>query len=195
MNGDEKQRHPATEQTDGTWQYRPTDDEPTHFAPETHVAPSVPPAEDITWTASEFIARHKGVEWYLILFGATALLAVAIYFLSKDFITVGAIVVAIVLFGVAAGRKPRVLTYQLNDKGLKIGQKFYPYSMFKSFSVIDEEAFSSVMLLPLKRFMPPISVYYEPKDEERILTLLSTHLPVEHRQVDMMDHLMRRIRF
>jgi hypothetical protein len=150
---------------------------------------------EITWTASEFIARHKGFGWYVILAAATGVAAVLIYLLSRDAITVGAVVAAIILFGVSAARKPRVLTYHMNEKGLTIGDKFYPYGIFRSFSVIDEDAFSSILLQPLKRFMPPLSVYYEPQDEDRIVEILATHLPLETRQPDAVDRLMHRIRF
>lgn len=195
MNGDENQQ-PAPGQLGSNWGYNPEGSS----APDAGRQPSQPPRHvspdtEVIWTASEFIARHKGVGWYSVLALGSVVAAALVYLLSKDFITVGAVVGAMVLFGVAAARKPRVLTYRMNESGLTIGQKFYPYAMFKSFSVMDEGAFSSIMLLPLKRFMPPLSIYYEPKDEEHIVTILSHYLPVENRPADAVDRLMKHIRF
>jgi len=192
MNGEDNR----PDQQGGNWRYTAHDDAPVSHSdrqvPPPHAASGV---QDVTWTASEFIARQKGFGWYaLLILGAVVVIGL-VYLLSRDFITVGAIAAAIILFGVAAGRKPRVLTYHMNDRGLAIGEKFYPYSSFKSFSVMDEDAFSSIMLFPLKRFMPPINLYYEPQDEDRIITLLAGHLPMENRSTDAVDRLMKHIRF
>jgi hypothetical protein len=194
MNGEENQRPSTPAQTDSNWSYRPQQANST-YVPEQSAVPAAPEEIEVTWSASEYIARHKGSKWYLILIVGTAILATLIYLLFRDFITVVAIVFAVILFGVSAGRKPRILTYRLNTSGLTIGQKFYPYPTFKSFSVIEEGPFSSISLWPLRRFMPPISIYYEPADEEQIVAILARHLPVENRQPDAVDHLMRSIRF
>lgn len=195
MNGDENQQ-PVPGQPGDSWGYNPEGSS----APGAGQQPQVPqpqtsPETEVTWTASEFIARHKGVSWYLMLALVAIVASVLIYLLSKDFITVGAVVGAIILFGIAAARKPRVLTYHMNEGGLTIGQKFYPYAIFKSFSVMEEDAFSSITLLPLRRFMPPLSIYYEPNDEERIVAILAHYLPMENRPADAVDRLMKHIRF
>jgi hypothetical protein len=83
----------------------------------------------------------------------------------------------------------------VDEHFLYIGQKFYDWGMFKSFSVIEEDAINSIYLTPLKRFMPAISVYYSPDDEEKILTTISNYLPHEERARDFIDKLMHRIRF
>lgn len=195
MNGDENQQ-PTPGKPDGIWEYTPED---KAIEQSSEVQPDVSrPSQDndeIAWTASEFIARHKGVGWYLLLIGGTIIIALLLYWYTKDLVTVGAIVAAVTLFGVAAGREPRVLTYQMNKSGLTVGPKFYSYGMFKSFSVIDEGAFSSITLLPLKRFMPPLSVYYDPKDEDAIVRIIARHLPMENRPADAVDRLMKHIRF
>jgi hypothetical protein len=49
--------------------------------------------------------------------------------------------------------------------------------------------------MPLKRFMPPLSLYMDPADEEKIVDVLADYLPVEQREQDPIDKLMRRLRF
>lgn len=105
------------------------------------------------------------------------------------------IVVVAIMFGVFAARQPRVLAYQLDHSGIRIGDKFYPYSEFKSFSVLDEGPVSSILLLPLKRFMPGVSMYYPPEQEEKIVTVIANYLPHEEREPDPLDRLMRKMRF
>lgn len=152
-------------------------------------------AAPVSWTASEYIAHQKNAGWYVLLGLGVSALAIAIYFLTHDNISVVMTVVVGIIFGVFAARQPKEITYALDQNGLQIGQKFYPYGGFKSFSVMQEGAIPSIQLMPMQRFMPAISLYYDPKDEDRILAVLTDYLPHEERQHDMVDRLMRKLRF
>jgi hypothetical protein len=168
-------------------------------APTLPPQPSAPPApapdvREVSWTASEFIAHEKGAKWYGILALATLLLAAVAYLFTHDILAVVAIVVVACIFGYVAGHQPRILSYRLDDHGLTIAHKAYQYGVFKSFSLVDEEAFSSITLMPLRRFMPPISIYFAPEDEEKVVGVLGRHLPVSQSH-DLIDHFMRRIKF
>lgn len=152
-------------------------------------------SDDIAWTASEFIAHTKNPSWYLILAIATLILTAIIYLLTKDKVTAVAIVIASLLFGIMASRKPRELEYSVGTDGMHIGPKFYPYSVFKSFSVMQEEGIESIWFMPLKRFMPGLSIYFAPDQGQKIIDVLSEYLPFENRKLDMIDGLMHRLRF
>ena len=159
--------------------------------------PSLAPdsSESVSWTASEFIAHHKSAGWYLLVILGGAALTALVFLLTRD--TISAIMIAVVAITAAAlgARKPRVLNYSVDNRGITIGNKGYPYDLFKSFAIVDEESITSIYLVPLKRFMPAISIYYEPKDEERIVDVVGSYLPEEHHERDMIDKLMRKIRF
>ena len=170
------------------WQYS-QESETTTTQPHPN---NLPP---VSWTASEFIDNEKNASWFLGLTGATVLASAVIYLITHDVITPIVIAIAAVLFGITAKRKPRTLEYLLDHAGVTIGGKPYSYSLFKSFSMMEEGAFTSIQLMPLKRFMPPISLYYPPESEERIITTLGSYLPHEERSHDEIDHLMRKIRF
>ena len=92
-------------------------------------------------------------------------------------------------------RKPRELEYNVDDGGLTIGGKHYPYNLFRAFTIAEEDHFHSIDFMPLKRFMPVISIYYDPADEDQIAEVLSAHLPLETHKHDPVEKLMRRIRF
>jgi hypothetical protein len=150
---------------------------------------------NISWTASEFVEHKKSFGWYLGLIVVGTALAALIFFTTHDKISTGVVIIAVIVMGIFAARKPRTVEYTLDDAGVTVGNKFYGYEMFKSFSIIDEGAVSSIYLLPLKRFMPAISIYYAHEDEERIVNIFSQQLPLEHRQLDALDNFMHRIRF
>lgn len=151
--------------------------------------------EEIVWTASEFVAHDKSFGWYMTLAAVAVLLSVGVYFLTRDYVSSGVVIFAAIVFGVYGSHKPRQLEYRLNHQGIKIDKKVYNFNDYRCFSVIQEEAFSSITLMPLRRFAPPLSLYFAPEDEEKILNLLSTVLPFEERKRDAVDALMHRIRF
>lgn len=121
--------------------------------------------------------------------------AAAVFLLTKDKISVVVIVVAALLLGAYANHKPRQLEYRLDAHGLSVGDKHFTYDQFRSFSVLPEGAFSSIVLMPLKRFALTTTLYYAPEDEDKIVNLLSDYLPLEERGHDAVDRLMHRIRF
>ena len=160
-------------------------------------APPAPPSggDSITWTATEYAHHDRGASWYLLLFLGTIGLAAAVYFLTKDYFAAGAIVVVGAIVGAFAVRKPGQVTYELSDSGLRVGQKLYSLSQFKSFSVTHDGAANSISLLPLKKFMPPVDAYFGPADEEKITDLLGKYLPYEQRKAAGIDRLSRKLKF
>jgi hypothetical protein len=162
---------------------------------EPDLTPNGDDSQSVTWTASEFVAHDKSAGWYILLIAGTLALAVLVFFITKDVISVGVVIVAGLLLAVYGAHQPRQLEYVVNNSGIGIGQKHYSYHEFKSFSVVPEGAFSSLVFMPLKRFAVPTTVYYAPDDEDRILSILSDYLPLEEHRRDAVDSLMRRIRF
>lgn len=186
-------------QPQNQWQFVPEQNQPqvtTNNNPEP--APQLTSSASeahISWTASEFIAYQKSAGWYISIFiGLIGLMAV-IYLLTRDLISSGATLIIGLLFIVYASRKPRVLNYAISDDGIQIGEKLYAFATLRSFAVIDEGTMHSIDLLPLQRFMPAVSMYFDPQDEEVIVQTLGSFLPKEERKQPMIDKLMHRIRF
>lgn len=183
------------------WQYKPDSGEDTETSDtglqEDNVATLSKPAQDeaVSWTASEYVDHPHGAGWYGALMLGTAGLAAAIYFLTREYFATGVIGILGIIVAVFAARKPRIVSYELTARSLKIEGKAYPYSQFKSFSIIREGSLSSVSLMPLKRMMSPISAYFAAEDEEHIVNALGRHLPYEERKPDRIDRLATRLRF
>ncbi len=151
--------------------------------------------EAVSWTASEFIAHEKGLSWYAILGVVAAIMMILAYLMTRDKTSVGMILVVLVVFAIFSARKPRTLPYRVDNSGIHVGEKSYGYELFKSFAVIQEGGVHSIMMMPMKRFMPPLSIYMDPADEHKIVDVLAVYLPAETRGQDVVDRLMRRLRF
>lgn len=156
---------------------------------------SHPAADSVSWTASEFTAHHKTGSWYLLFGLAGIAIAVVAWFTTRDLFATITVLIGVLLLGVYSTHKPRQQRYVLDGQGLAIGSRHYSFSDFRSFSLASEGAFSSIELMPLKRFAMFTAMYFDPADQQKIVGLLSAHLPMEAPRNDFTDGLMRRIKF
>jgi hypothetical protein len=150
---------------------------------------------DISWSASEFIAHKKDVGWYVILALITLAIAAVTYILTHDKMSTAVIVLAGGIFGFYAARKPRLLNYKIDRSGVTIQTKLFGYDTFKSFAVIEDSALPNIVLLPLKRFMPRLSIYLDPSSEGKVIKALTERIPQDSYQQDIIERLMQRVRF
>jgi len=163
-------------------------DDSTSTKPEIENAP-------VHWTASEYIHEEKNGLWF-ILFAIVALafIAVDILFLNSYTFSVLVIVMAVAVV-IYSRRPPRVIKYTLSgDQGLYVGENLYHFSEFKSFSLIKDDQHNSIMLIPIKRFAPGVSVYFPEEVGEEIVDILGARLPMEMLKLDLIDIIIRKLR-
>ncbi len=151
--------------------------------------------EAITWTASEYIAHDKDALWYAMFGAATLVFALLVYVVSRSLLSTIVIVLIGVGVGAYAGRKPNQQTFEVSRDGVVFAGKEFGYEEFRSFSVVQDGAVPSIWLMPLKRIKFPLIMYFEPKDGDRIISILADYLPHEQRTHDPIERLMRYIRF
>jgi hypothetical protein len=151
--------------------------------------------EGISWTAPEFVEKQKNASWHFILLGVAVILGVVLYLLTKDAITTGMVVFAILILSIYGMRRPKNIEYSLGRDGMNIGIKRFNYEAFRSFTVIPEGSYTSVNFVPLKRFAPPIGLCILKEDEADILNFLSARLPNQIYKPDIIERLMQRINF
>lgn len=181
-----------TQEPAENWQFNP---ETTSAIAQTALSGDTAPGDGVSWTAAEFVAHDKSVLWYgaLALVGFVA--AALIYFLTKDKITASIIAIAFLAFGIFAARKPKEQQYAIDMQGLHVGQRSYSLQGFKSFSIAEDVGGASIVFMPLKRFMPALTIYLAPGSEDEVADYLSQLLPYEQHRQDAVDSLMKRIRF
>lgn len=184
------------------WQYQSGQLQPQNYPPQSPVQPTTENNQQsnndgslASWSASEFIAHDKPKNWYFILFIIAIVLSALIYLITREIFSVIIVLVLSAAMAVYGRVKPRVLAYAIYPDGFKVGDKLYPYSVFRSFSIMDDTNIPSLQLLPQKRFMVPISVYCTPADIDAIADILGEFLPYEHKERDMIDKFSSRIRF
>ena len=190
---------PKTQQPAGEQEgfYRPSQVSPYQAGPDTGALPVAPvydESESVSWEASEYIHRSKDAKWKII-FGIIIAVGVGIALWAQAWTFAALIVAMAIAMGVFAFRQPKVKKYTLTHEGLQIDDHFYALEDFRSFGVLAEDAFYSITLIPTKRFMPAVSMYFAQEDGEQIVDILSSHLPLEDIEPDPLDLIMRRLHF
>jgi hypothetical protein len=99
------------------------------------------------------------------------------------------------LFGFSASRKPRKLNYQLSSSGINISERVRHFSSFKAFWLNLDSDTPSFSLLPLKRFVPILKIYFDNADTEKIGKILSDNLPLSEPRLDPIDKFLQKIHF
>ena len=176
------------------WEYKTDADAASEQADDGVTQPQIE-EENISWTAKEFIEHDRSGGWYMGLLLLIAIVAAAIYFVTKDYFAVGATVIVGIVALIYTTHKPQELTYELSGSGITVGQKTYNYDEFKSFSVMHEGDHTSILLEPIKRLMPPMTLYFPAEQEEQVTNAIGNHLPFEEHQQNLTERLSHRFRF
>jgi len=152
------------------------------------------PIGSFSWTETEFIAHERGPMWMLAFVGSVLVLVVIAFIVSRDiFVTLTAIVVGVSAF-ILSLRKPKQQQYTVGPDGFQVADRVYKYSDFKSFSIVEDIGIDSIWLRPVKRFMPPVVMYFPRENEQTVAEIVAQFLPYEDRELDSIDNLSRRLR-
>ena len=151
-------------------------------------------SQPVSWQASEYVHREKGAVWFIV-FGVVfaVLLAVAVLFIKNLSVIVLLVVIAAVII-ILAKRPPRTIEYSLSNEGLHIDNNLHPFEEFKSFGVLHDGEEYSVMLIPRRRLMPGITVYFPEEAGEDIVDALGSRMPMRDLHLDVIDRVVRKLR-
>ena len=192
MNPDQKNNY---------WEHAPKDepdDATTTEAPK-EASPSerLKSATDdtINWVASEYVHLEKNTMWFVVFaLVVLGLIATDVFLLKSWTFSLLVIVMAAAVI-VYIRRPPRDIQYGLSGKhGLYVGERLYNLTDFKAFGLIRDGEHHSIMLIPVKRFAPGVSVYFPEEVGEKIVDILGSRLPMETLKLDMIDIIVRRLR-
>ncbi len=121
--------------------------------------------EKLEWSALEYEERERSADWFwalgiIIVTSSIAAIIFGNYFFATLLFLSG------LLLGFFAIKKPDLINYELNSRGLKIRTQLYPYENIKSFWVqiggSEEEKLKPLFFVKSERiFMPIIQIPIE----------------------------------
>lgn len=151
--------------------------------------------EPIRWVASEYIHQEKNWLWFVIFAIVAVGLIVGGVILLKSYTFPVLVVVMVAAVIVYSRRPPSQIEYTLSgDQGLYVGEKLYHFNEFKAFGLIRDGEHHSIMLIPIKRFAPGVSVYFPEDVGEKIVDILGARLPMQDLKLDTIDIIVRKLR-
>jgi hypothetical protein len=95
--------------------------------------------EPIRWTADEYVARRRGTDWYWAL-GIIAAAAAVTAIIVGNFLFAVVIIIGSFVLVLYARKKPVAFEFEINEKGIVIGQRLYPFRTLESFWIPDDGA-------------------------------------------------------
>jgi hypothetical protein len=149
----------------------------------------------LEWTALEYEEKERGADWFwalgvIVVAGSVASFIYGNYFFGLLLIIGG------ILLGAFAIKKPDLVFYELNEKGLKIRNRLFPYENIRSFWVENKSLKPTLFIRSERLFMPIISMPIEQNRGEEIKNfMLSVDVPEEKMKEHMSEKIMESLGF
>lgn len=144
--------------------------------------------ERLSWSALEYEEKERSRDWFwalgiIVVTGSIASIIFANYFFAALLVLSG------ILLGFFANQKPKTITYELNNKGLKIENRLYPYENIKSFWIRTEN--KPLLFIKSERAFMPIFII--PLEEEMARNIHSVMITKNIKEEEMAEHLSEKI--
>lgn len=164
-------------------------------SPQPQIQPVVVENHPLQWSSYETIYREKNGLWFIAFISVAIILIFLDLFLLKSYTFSILVVVMSLAIVVLSIRPPRLINYVLSsNNGLYIGEKLYHFNEFKAFGVLRDEGYNSIVLIPIKRFLPSVSVYFPQELGEEIVDVFGARLPMETAKLDFLDIVVKKLR-
>ncbi|MCB9815246.1 hypothetical protein H6785_01520 [Candidatus Nomurabacteria bacterium] len=132
-----------------------------------------PALRSITWEAPEHHHVEKGNDWFFaLIIIVIALVVVAILFNNVLF----ALLIGLAggaLF-VSAAKRPSIIPFAVTLRGVRVGDRVYPYSTLDSYRIDEDDPRGPQLLI---------------KSEKKLMPLMVLPIPVDH--VDDIDDILK----
>lgn len=147
----------------------------------------------VRWQGSEYLHHDQTKLWYIVLAVVTIVLMILAIVLMDSITFALLIPVMAVTLVIYTRRPPAINDYTLSRKGLHINDKLFPYSQFRSFSVVAHNGANAAVLVPRKRFQIAQTVYFPEEVGEAVVDMLAARLPMKEGGLDAIDKLLAKL--
>jgi hypothetical protein cdiviTM7_02271 len=150
--------------------------------------------EPIAWNAPEGVRVQRGAVWYVLFAIVLAgLMALAILVFQNWTFAILLPIMAVALF-VLSNNNPQTINYAISPKGIYIADTLHDFSEFRAFGLLHENDQHSILLLPVKRFSPGLTIYFSEAEGEKIVDMLGARLPMQEIKPDALEKFIRLIK-
>ncbi len=134
----------------------------------------------VNWEAPEHNHTEKGGDWFFaftIIFIAIVLAAI----LLGNTLFALLMAVAGLTLAISASRRPSIIPFSVNVRGVRVGDDLYPYAILESYCIDEDDPRGPQLLLQAKRrYMPLLILPLPPDYVDDVEEILRDRLPEEH---------------
>lgn len=131
----------------------------------------------LEWTYPEFVKHERGLWWYVGSLGLGILVLVYAIMSANYLLAITVILVGFILLNYHR-HEPRPITFQICQKGIRVGEKFLPYAALQSFWLVyDPPHIKTLYFLRKARLRNEISIPLVEMNPLKVRELLESILP------------------
>jgi len=143
----------------------------------------------LVWEGYEHIHQKKTTEWYTAVSIITIACALSALLFSNVLLSL-LIVIASVSIMIHASQKPKHIEFMLNQRGVHVSDKLFPYGSLESFSIADDSAHTKLIIKSEKLLMPFIIIPIDPDDGDTIRQFLLRFISEEKLEEPFTEQIM-----
>lgn len=148
----------------------------------------------ISWNAPEHYHVEKQSDWYWAV-GIITLAIAAVAIIFGNVIPGIFVIVAAVALVLHAARTPRMIRYEVNDRGIAMNDVLYPFLSLESFWIPHDQSPTKIILKSRKMFMPLIIVHIDEVDPEDVREVMLTYIAETEHHEPILKHILEKIGF
>jgi len=130
----------------------------------------------LSWEAAEYEFEKKSPDWFWAL-GIIALAGGLTAVLLGNYLFGVFIILAAVLLGFYAARRPQVVRYEIDAEGVRVGQEMYHYKNLKAFWLETAGPVKKLLLLSKSSLSPILALPLGSASYMAVKEMLSKNLP------------------
>lgn len=136
---------------------------------------------EVSWEAPEHHHAEKGSDWFWALGIITIAGAIANIVIYGDIIFSIVILLAGAVTALVSVKHPRIITYSVSLRGVRVGRELHPYSSLKCFFINEDHPRHVELFVQSKGVFVPMMIIPVPDDAvEEVEYLLEERLPEVH---------------
>ncbi len=152
----------------------------------------------ISWKADDFYYHSKSFGWYAAAIFSSFSIAIIPWLIGgrSDYIAPGVTLLALLGLTIYAGRRPEKKSFELSNSSIKINSQSFNLSSFSRYWVETYDTHTQITFVGVKRIAMPVSLCLEDKAiTDKVLAILRNNLPETIPSNNIVDWLMRKIKF
>lgn len=150
--------------------------------------------QPLSWTALEHEYIERNPDWFWMV-GVVALGGAILALILGNILFALFIVVGAVTLSLYALKHPRMVDFEINDKGVIIEADLYPYQTLESFCIHEHGASFRLLVKSQKVFMPYLTLPLGDVPPVEIRKALANKLPEIYVAESISEKLMERMGF